>query len=188
MNILKRFTEHVTSMKRDKEDKILGWRTIGETNFFKSLDHRSFFFKKAQRDCLIPKNMFEELKSIHRTPIHLKTDNQLKGGSDANHEFFSTYTSFNIKHIQAYRDDVLEAADLVDDYPINLRDPKLLNNPRALPHMRFLMNDKEILSLTFKILIRVPRENNTTAADKIKIDEQLELLINKFFKLNKTFK
>ena len=158
-------------MKREKEDKILGWRAIGETNFFKSLDHRSFFFKKAQRDCLIPKNMFEELKSIHRTPIHLKNDNQLKGGSDPNHEFFSTYTSFNIKHIQAYRDEVLEAADLVDDYPINLRDPKLLDNPRALPHMRFLLNDKEILSLTFKILIRVPRENNTTAADKTKIDE-----------------
>ena len=158
-------------MKRDKEDKILGWRAIGEINFFKSLDHRSFFFKKAQRDCLTSKNMFEELKSIHRAPFHSKTINQLKGGSDANHEFFSTYTSFNIKHIQAYQDDVLHATELVEDYPMNLRDPELLNNPRALPHMRFLFNDKEILTIAFKILIRVPRENNTTVADKGKIDE-----------------
>ena len=55
--------------------------------------------------------------------------------------------------------------------------------------MRFLLNDAEILSLAFKFLIRIPRENNaTTVADKSKIDEQLELLMKHFFKMEKSFK
>ena len=86
-------------MKLEKEEKLAAWKAVGESNFFKSLDHRSFFFKKAQRERLTPKNMCEELTTIHRTPFHAKSINQRKGGSDANHEFFSTYSSFNIKHI-----------------------------------------------------------------------------------------
>ena len=86
--------------------------------------------------------MFEELKLIMRTPANVKNVNQLKGGSDPNHEFFCTYTSFNIKHIQVYTDEDLDEPNLVDDYPINLRDSNLIKkNPRALPQMRFLFND-----------------------------------------------
>ena len=54
--------------------------------------------------------------------------------------------------------------------------------------MRFLLNDADILSLAFKILIRAPRENNTTQADKSKIDDQLDLLMKLFFKMEKSFK
>ena len=39
-------------MKREKAEKIAGWRVVGEINFYKSLDHRAFLFKKAQKDCL----------------------------------------------------------------------------------------------------------------------------------------
>ena len=116
--------------------------------------------------------MFDELKAIYKVPYYSKSINQLKGGSGPDHEFFSTYTSFNLKNIQAYEDEALNAPELVEDHPINLRDPALLeSNPRALPQMRFLFNDRSILAITFKILIRVPRENNSTAADKGKIDE-----------------
>ena len=170
--ILKRFTDFVHNMKREKSEKIAGWRVVGETNFYKSLDHRAFFFKKAQRDCLGQKSMFDELKAIYKVPHYSKSVNQLKGGSGPDHEFFSSYTSFNLKNIQAYEDEALDAPELVEDHPINLRDPALLElNPRALPQMRFLFNDRSILAITFKILIRVPRENNSTAADKGKIDE-----------------
>ena len=133
--------------------------------------------------------MFDELKAISKIPYYSKSINQLKGGSGPDHEFFSTYTSFNLKNIQAYEDEALNAPELVEDHPINLRDPALLElNPRALPQMRFLFNDRSILAITFKILIRVPRENNSTAADKGKIDEQLEILVNKFFRLEHSFK
>ena len=83
----------------------------------------------------------------------------------------------------------MQAPELVADHPINLRDPELLKkNPTALPHMRFLLNDADILSLAFKILIRAPRENNTTQADKSKIDDQLDTLMRLFFKMEKSFK
>ena len=50
--------------------------------------------------------MFDELKAIFKQPHQKKTESQLKGGSDGN-EFFSTYTSFNLKNIQAYEDEAL---------------------------------------------------------------------------------
>ena len=90
--------------------------------------------------------MLAEIKQIHRTAVHTKSVNQLKGGSSPKHEFFCTYTSFNIKNIQIYSDEALEAPELVEDHPINLRDPELMKkNPRALPHMRFLLNNSDLL-------------------------------------------
>ena len=56
--------------------------------------------------------------------------------------------------------------------------------------MRFLLCDKEILTMTFLILLVGPQigGNNITAAERAKIEDSLELLINKYFKLDKSFK
>lgn len=89
-------------MKQEKTDKIADWKAICETNFTKSLDHRSFFFKKEQRELLPVKKQLAELERIANTPISEKSLCQLKGGSSPQHEFYCTYTSFKIKNIQVY--------------------------------------------------------------------------------------
>ena len=67
-NIIKRFSVFVDEKKEEKEDKIQAWKNVGDTNFYKSLDHLAYIFKKAQPQPL--KNIFEELKAIARKPIH----------------------------------------------------------------------------------------------------------------------
>ena len=46
-NIIKRFSVFVSERKEEKEDKINAWKNIGDTNFYKSLDHLAYIFKKA---------------------------------------------------------------------------------------------------------------------------------------------
>ena len=125
-----------------------------------------------------------ELDRISSTPRSKKSANQLKGGSSAEHEFYCTYTSFKINHIQVYTSEDLLAPSLLNDSPINLRDPEVLNrNPAALPHMRFLLNDKKMLEMAFIVLICGPRVgSNITVAEKSKIEDCLELFISHFFR------
>jgi hypothetical protein len=56
-----------------------------------------------------------------------------------------------------YTQEDLQAPALLKDHPINLRDQKIIErNPGALPHMRFLLNDKKMLEMTFMVLISAP--------------------------------
>jgi len=100
---------------------------------------------------LLPtKKQLAELQRIVSAPISHKSENQLKGGSSPEHEFYCTYSSFKINYIQVYTKEDLAAPSLLSDSPINLRDPEVVSrNPGALPHMRFLLNDKKMLEMTF---------------------------------------
>lgn len=123
-------------------------------------------------------------------PLSARSINQLKGGSSADHEFYCTYTSFKINHIQVYTKADLENPSLVADTPINLREPEILKrNPGALPHMRFLLSNKKMLEMTFMVLISGPRVgSNITLAEKQKIEDCLEIFISKFFRCDHSFK
>ena len=82
------------------------------------------------------------------------------------------------------------APSVVTDSPINLNDPEVLTrNPGALPHMRFLLCDKQMLEMTFILLICGPRVGNSiTLAEKSKIEDCLELLIGDYFRCDHSFK
>ena len=79
---------------------------------------------------------------------------------------------------------------MVNDSPINLRDSEALTrNPGALPHMRFLLNDKKMLEMAFMVLISGPRVgSNITVAEKSKIEDCLETFIGQFFRCDHSFK
>ena len=49
-NFVRRLESHLNDLRQDKENKIADWKQTCEVNFLKSLDHRSFFFKKEQKD------------------------------------------------------------------------------------------------------------------------------------------
>lgn len=39
------------------------WRKVYDQNYHKSLDHRSFYFKQADKKALAPKAMLQEVRS-----------------------------------------------------------------------------------------------------------------------------
>ena len=55
--------------------------------------------------------------------------------------------------------------------------------------MRFLLNDKQMLEMTFMVLLAGPHvSSNITTAEKEKIYDGLEILINKYFRCEHNFK
>lgn len=73
---------------------------------------------------------------------------------------------------------------MVNDSPINLREPAALQNPDLLPQMRFLHHDADLLERTFELLLCGSRANNQGANDRNKMEQILEMLISKFYKLD----
>lgn len=99
----------------------------------------------------------EELVKITNAPLKSKSLNQLKGGSGPNHPFYNSYTSFKLHEVCAYTKEDLQSENLLADSPINLLDDELVRrNKNCLPHMRFLLSDKETLMTAFMILICGP--------------------------------
>jgi len=47
-----RFNQAVQDLRKQKAEKIPEWQNLCKNNFYKSLDHRSFFFKNKQKDLL----------------------------------------------------------------------------------------------------------------------------------------
>ena len=63
-NWIQRLETHLQELTNDKSDKIAEWKHTCSGNFVKSLDHRSFFFKKEQKDLLPGKKQLIELERI----------------------------------------------------------------------------------------------------------------------------
>ena len=72
---LKRMETHLSELSQEKADKLAEWKQLCESNFVKSLDHRSFFFKKEQKELLPAKKQQLELERISNTPLSRKSVN-----------------------------------------------------------------------------------------------------------------
>lgn len=62
--ILPRLEQKAEEWAETKKEMMAHWQTIFKENYQKSLDHRSFYFKQAEKKNLTPKLMFTELKDI----------------------------------------------------------------------------------------------------------------------------
>lgn len=168
---LMRLQNQLTDIKAEKANHINEWKQVCEQNFLKSLDHRSFVFKDAQKKHLQGKKQFEELKRIALTPLFLKSERQLKGGSSKDHEFFCTYSSFLLNNIQVYPLDIASSKQVLLDAPINMCDSEALMSKRQLlPHMRFIMHDEDVLKLTISLLFAGIRVGSNSSSDKQKME------------------
>jgi len=70
---------------------------------------------------------------------------------------------------------------LVNDHPMNLRDPALLEDKEKLPHYRFLFSDKEALELSLRMLFAALSLQNNQKSEKAKTRTMLKSLIQNFF-------
>jgi histone deacetylase complex regulatory component SIN3 len=53
-------THTLAHQVREEMNKL--WRTVFQQNYHKSLDHRSFYFKQADKKSLMPKAMLQEVR------------------------------------------------------------------------------------------------------------------------------
>lgn len=63
--ILNRLKQKELEWCKVRQDMNKSWREIQEKNYYKSLDHRSFYFKQQDRRYISPKSLFLEIKQRH---------------------------------------------------------------------------------------------------------------------------
>mmetsp|Transcript_36011 Transcript_36011/g.80148 ORF Transcript_36011/g.80148 Transcript_36011/m.80148 type:complete len:1160 (+) Transcript_36011:163-3642(+) len=60
--VMARLEQKDQEWRKVKEEMTRTWKKIYEQNYHKSLDHRSFYFKQAEKKCLLPRTMVTEVK------------------------------------------------------------------------------------------------------------------------------
>ena len=143
----------------EKKKKLPEWRKGCEQNFTKSLDHLSFIFKQIQKNKSKKSAIEDEIKRIEVQNPKTKSLNELKGGNSADNEFYCTFTNLNMGVSRVYAEESLREQRLTGDFPINMAvsEEVLRANPHALPQMRFLLNDGQVLSLTAQVMFSKAR-------------------------------
>ena len=147
------------------------WRKCCELNFSKSLDHLSFIFKQVQKNKSKKSAIEDEIKRIEAHNPRTKSLNELKGGNSADNEYFCSLANLNMGVTRTYSDEDLADPRLKADFPINLdvSEDLLRQNSHALPQMRFLLPNREVLQLTAQILFSKARLGCTSTTDNAKI-------------------
>ncbi|KAG1680591.1 hypothetical protein FOA52_015039 [Chlamydomonas sp. UWO 241] len=76
--VVNRMEQKAVEWAKVKEEMTRLWRKLFDQNYAKSLDHRSFYFKQAEKKALLPKTMVQEVRE----------------SSDARRTGFDSYVAF----------------------------------------------------------------------------------------------
>lgn len=94
--VLMRLDQKDREWRQVKNDMTKLWRKVYESNYQKSLDHRSFYFKQSDKKSLAPRAMMQEIREVNEKRKH-------------DEQFLRSLSA-------AYRSEALAQADLVYDY------------------------------------------------------------------------
>jgi histone deacetylase complex regulatory component SIN3 len=61
--VLARLRQKDDEWRKARVELNKGWKDVMDRNYYKSLDHRSFYFKQADKKAQLPKNLIGEIKS-----------------------------------------------------------------------------------------------------------------------------
>jgi len=173
------------------------WDETIEKNFYKSLDHRSFYFKQNEKKMMNPKSFLMEAKSRSlnlaekksqlRKYLEDKTidqDYDIIGGS-RNQVFFNSFAGLSgavyHKLPEDFADDILLEFKELDkpDHALTF------NNGieyATLPQFRLLLNYQPVLNDALRILLYAAEKSNLSGKEKI--NQWIKVLFQDFLELN----
>lgn len=169
--------------KTRKYDSERVWKETIEKNYYKSLDHRSFYFKQHEKKMTNPKNFLteaklrysakEDSKSLLRKYLRKELTQQtfeFLGGS-RNTLFFNSISGLSAgvvhKVPEGFSDEVIEEFQELDREP---RQNLYAGQPdySILPHFRLLFSCESILVDSLRIIMYALDKNNSP--DRAKVD------------------
>ena len=173
-----------TWKKTSKYDSERIWKETVDKNFFKSLDHRSFYFKQNEKKMTNSKAFLSEAKSRHQLKNESKAmmrkylknelspiNYQFIGGS-RNTLFFNSFSGLSSGVIQRVSDDFVD--DIVEEFKMlnsNERKMGYINAPEysVIPHFRLLISCVPIIYDSIRIILYALEKSNLL--DKPKVDK-----------------
>ncbi|OMJ92886.1 hypothetical protein SteCoe_4218 [Stentor coeruleus] len=182
-----------TWRKTSKFDSERVWKEIAEKNFYKSLDHRSFYFKQNEKRMTNPKAFLTEAKARHTYKEEAKNTlrkflrNELTQqnyefiGGSRNTLFFNSFSGLSSGVIhrvpEGFKDEVIEEFKQLDIQEKKLR---YVNAPDycTLPHFRLLFACPSLVYDSIRIILFALEKFNML--DKTKIDKWIQGIFKEF--------
>ena len=182
--------------KTTKSESEKLWKETIERNFFKSLDHRSFYFKQHEKRMMNPKSFLteakarylikEEAKELMRKYLRKEMTQpnfEFIGGS-RNTLFFNSFAGLGSgvvhKISEKFADPVLQEFFELD----KTQDPNGLNDFCVLPHFRLLFSCPSVLFDTIRFLVFAIDKANLP--DTCKVDRWISAIFAEFMGINLT--
>jgi len=187
--LLKRFKTKDVEWRAVRKEWNKIWREVSDKNYYKSLDHQSFFFKQNDKKNLSPKALIAEIKQKYQEQLKAKErlrrqkQAQELGGkpSDVQHG--------NMEETAAPEEkiDIMEEDSQASP---NLANVQLQAQNHNLPddgpqhHLKFKIVDPIILTNIFELII-FAAEKNLPRQDREKVDTFIKHFIRPFFSVEK---
>ncbi|OMJ72232.1 hypothetical protein SteCoe_29371 [Stentor coeruleus] len=181
-----------TWKKTSRFDSERVWKEIFEKNFYKSLDHRSFYFKQNEKRMTNPKAFLTEAKARYINKEEYKNllrkyfKNQLTQpnyeflGGSRNTLFFNSFAGLSSGVVHRVPEDFKD--DILDEFQqLDIQAKKLLyiNAPdySTLPHFRLLFSSPHILYDSIRLILYALEKSNL---DKSKVDKWIQTIFKDF--------
>lgn len=179
--------------KASKYDSERVWKEIVERNFYKSLDHRSFYFKQNEKKMTNPKSFLsdakarfmnrEESKNLLRKYLKKELTQhsfEFLGGS-RNTLFFNSFSGLSSGVVHRisphFVDDVVEEFQLLDSAERKL---PYANAPEfaTLPHFRLLFTCQQTVFDSIRLILFTFEK--LTQAERSKVEKWLSVIFKEF--------
>lgn len=190
-------TKIETWRKSSKFESERIWKETVERNFYKSLDHRSFYFKQNEKKMTNSKSFLSDAKARYLSREESKgmlrkylkkelTQHSFEflGGS-RNTLFFNSFSGLSsgvIHRVHSnFKDDVIEEFQILDSIE---RKPLYLNSPEysTLPHFRLLLTCESTLFDSIRIILFALEK--TSQQERIKLDRWLGSIFKEFMQIS----
>lgn len=146
------------------------WREVNEKNYYKSLDHQSFYFKQNDKKNLAPKVLVAEIKQKYQEQLRLRERQKRKNQGKIEE---SSTISAPIDKMEVDVEKPQEKSEKVEKSDI-------LESAIPNYHLKFKLDDKELFQTVFH-LVSISAEKMLTRSDKEKIDTFFRHFVKVFF-------
>ena len=166
---LKMHCERHLKIKHEQERQ---WRELCEKNFYKSLDHRAFYFKQGEKKSTNTKAFFADIKQRYDKRELEITPESIKKGGSLNSIYYNSYTMLPPEdfHMNAIADD--EIAKLT---------PEQINKyAKKLPQFQLRLDNKEAFEDAYKLVLYHIINGHSSQPEKEKSRMMLNDLMKNF--------
>eukprot|EP00826_Nyctotherus_ovalis_P063857 TRINITY_DN9363_c0_g5_i2.p1 TRINITY_DN9363_c0_g5~~TRINITY_DN9363_c0_g5_i2.p1 ORF type:complete len:514 (+),score=148.58 TRINITY_DN9363_c0_g5_i2:1419-2960(+) len=180
VEIIKTFLEDIKAHRdkhvKAKHEQERQWKELCEKNFAKSLDHRAFYFKQAEKKYISTKSFYNEIKERYDKWNLATTPEFIKKGGTLGSIYYNSLTMLPPEHFHTMAIAGDGIAALSSDEVIRLG-PKL---PQL--HLRF--DNGQAFKEAYRFIVEQIVAGSNTQAEKEKARGIVDKIMQEFFKFD----
>ena len=172
----KNIKEHRDKHIKSKHEKECQWKELCEKNFAKSLDHRAFYFKQAEKKSTSTKFFYSELKERYDKRNLEATPDFIKKGGSTNSVYYNSFLMLPPEQFHC----TLIPGDEIG----KLTNIEIAQSESKLPQLQLRLDDNKAFSITYKLIAEqiVNGHNPKNERDNAKLI--LDKIMIRFFKFD----